>query len=782
MQIPGYRIIRKINQGGMATVYLAIQTSVNREVALKIMSPALNADPVFSERFQREATIVGQLSHPHIVSIYDIGQHKNLNYIAMDYLAGGSVHDKMSSGLSTTEALRITREIANALDHAHEKGYIHRDIKPENILFREDGTAILSDFGVAKTLTGASKMTNAGTVVGTPHYMSPEQARGKPVDGRSDLYSLGIVLYEMLTGSVPFQAEEAVAIAIKHLTAPIPKLPPQQSILQPLLNKMLAKDSDDRFQRGSEVAAAIDALQGNRTTGNPRYLTETEPSAVQVVSLLNALLTTTWAVLTIRIRNPITWLLRWRWDREQGFYQRPPSSVEPALDADQDRETVIATASRYDLEAIPQQSERNKRMAWLLTALVAVGTTLWLGFADDDAQTSEPQQAVIDTDNPRGLATSEAKTPDAIVEDSDDQSLQEDELIIIDSTSVGETAPEPVSEPEPTEPPPPPPPPRYALGVSAQPVGARIRILNITEKYYPGIPLLPGEYHVEVSQRGYDTFKTWVTVTDQDLQLAYELKKTPVPGATFSNQLNDGTQGPTMVIIPAGKFTMGHQGASTTSPTTQIRIRYPFAVSQYEITFADFDKFAKATDRVVPKDNRWGRGSRPVINISWQDAQAYTDWLRKSTGRKYRLLTEAEWEYVARAGTNGDYWWPGNSDQGAGKKAEKAPANCRRGCDGKFSNLFRTKTAPVGTYQSNPFKVFDTAGNVAEWVRDCYQDHYLNLPRDGTARPMASCSLKSVRGGSVKSTLEELKTYSRDKRDPLKGYTDVGFRVLVELY
>lgn len=172
MQIPGYRIIRKINQGGMSTVYLAIQLSVGREVALKVMSPALNADPVFSERFQREANIVGQLSHPNIVSIYDIGRYKNLNYIAMDYLPGGSIHDKMTTGLSTQESLRITKEIALALDHAHDKGYIHRDIKPENILFRENDAAVLSDFGVAKTVSTASRMTNAGTVVGTPHYLS----------------------------------------------------------------------------------------------------------------------------------------------------------------------------------------------------------------------------------------------------------------------------------------------------------------------------------------------------------------------------------------------------------------------------------------------------------------------------------------------------------------------------------------------------------------------------------------------------------------------------------
>src|SRR5690606_30466750 len=201
MQIPGYRIIRKIAQGGMSTVYLAIQISVGRVVALKVMSPTLNGDPSFSERFQREANIVGQLSHPNIVAIYDIGRHENWNYIAMDYLPGGSVHDRMMKGITASEALGITRDIAIALDHAHEKGYVHRDIKPENILFRADNSAVLTDFGVAKGVGVVSRMTNVGQVVGTPHYMSPEQTRGRDLDARSDLYSLGVVFYEMLTGS-----------------------------------------------------------------------------------------------------------------------------------------------------------------------------------------------------------------------------------------------------------------------------------------------------------------------------------------------------------------------------------------------------------------------------------------------------------------------------------------------------------------------------------------------------------------------------------------------------
>lgn len=782
MQIPGYRIIRKINQGGMSTVYLAIQLSVGREVALKVMSPALNADPVFSERFQREATIVGQLSHPHIVSIYDIGRFKNLNYIAMDYLAGGSVHDKMTSGLSATEALRITEEIAYALDHAHEKGYIHRDIKPENILFREDNTAVLSDFGVAKTVSSASRMTNAGTVVGTPHYMSPEQARGKPIDGRSDLYSLGIVFYEMLTGSVPFRAEEAVAIAIKHLTAPIPKLPPQYAPLQPLLQKMLAKDPDNRFQRGREVVEAIQILQGTRGNNNGHYLTETEPSALQIISLLKALVLTSYAALRSQVDLLAQWFMSWRWTPRRGVFLHPNvnvTEIRTSTDTDENsRATVVSTRVQ---KAAHYKTLQHKRVGQVFrgVSLAILLSVIWVAISMTLARFNVPFKPQL----PPQLITA-AEFTDAWVSQTLNEpapATDSSELAAVDAadTPVNGNAEVILSDipvlPPPEEEPPlvTPEPPRFQLSVDAAPIEAKVRILNIREQYYPGIPLLPGRYHIEVSSSGYDPYTEWVELTDQDHAFSVTLRKTPVPGATFYNDLANGSKGPSMVIVPAGSYMMGNAGDSVTSPAHRVRLPHPFAVSQYEITFADYEYFANATDRPVPNDNRWGRGSRPVINVSWQDAQDYVAWLRDTTGRKYRLPTEAEWEYLARAGTDSDFWWSDNSAQNA---------NCRRGCNSEFSNFFRAKTAPIGTYPSNPFSVFDTSGNVAEWVQDCYQDHYLGAPQDGSAVTMENCPSRSVRGGSAESALADIANHSRGHRDPNKSYADVGFRVVVDLY
>ena len=257
IEIPGYRLLRQLGRGGMATVYLAVQESVDREVALKIMSPALLVDPNFGERFLREAKIAARLHHRHVVGIHDVSRVGDYHYIAMEYLAGGPVLSKDGPPRPVSFALRVTREIAGAVNYAQQKGFIHRDIKPDNILLRDDGSSALTDFGIARANDSATRMTRTGSVVGTPHYMSPEQARGKQLDGRADLYSLGVVLYEMLVGRVPYHAEDSLAVGIMHITQPVPRLPDSLAVLQPLVDGFMAKDPNDRFQTGNDAALAI---------------------------------------------------------------------------------------------------------------------------------------------------------------------------------------------------------------------------------------------------------------------------------------------------------------------------------------------------------------------------------------------------------------------------------------------------------------------------------------------------------------------------------------------
>ena len=258
--IPGYDIEGEIGEGAMASVYLATQRSLERKVALKVMAAALAADPHFCERFLREGKTLARLSHPHTVTIHDIGNVGELYYMAMEYLPNGTLKERIAAGMTPEQGVTLIRQIASALGYAHAQGLVHRDVKPANILFRADGTAVLSDFGIAKSLDDRTQFTQAGFAVGTPSYMSPEQARGQEIDGRADLYALGVVLYEILVGELPYNGTDALSTALAHLTEPLPELPVHHGRYQGVLRKLLAKDPADRFPDAAALLLALDQL------------------------------------------------------------------------------------------------------------------------------------------------------------------------------------------------------------------------------------------------------------------------------------------------------------------------------------------------------------------------------------------------------------------------------------------------------------------------------------------------------------------------------------------
>ena len=260
VDVPGYRILRPLGVGGMASVYLAIQESLDREVALKVMSPALAANEEFTDRFLKEGRITAKLSHENLVRVFDIGQFGSIYYLAAEYIPGGTLRDRMAAGLTIAETLDIVRDIAQGLDYAHEKGFVHRDVKPGNVLFKANGTAVLADFGIAKSMDSKTMATQIGNSIGTPHYMSPEQARAEKVDGRSDLYALGAVLFEMLTGTPPYDASDPFTIALMHVTHPLPVLKGEVAWLQPLIERLMAKNADDRCATGEDFILECEKL------------------------------------------------------------------------------------------------------------------------------------------------------------------------------------------------------------------------------------------------------------------------------------------------------------------------------------------------------------------------------------------------------------------------------------------------------------------------------------------------------------------------------------------
>lgn len=252
----------RLGKGGMSHVFLATQHSFERQVAIKILAPTLALEPRFAERFMQEARTVASLNHPHIVPVYDVGEHQGYYYLTMEYVTGGSLKQRLAAdALHENQAQSILRQLAGALNYAGEHGFIHRDVKPDNVLFRADGSALLVDFGIASNVLRDTSVTQSTAIMGTPKYMSPEQHRSQPLTPQSDLYSLGCVLYEMLAGKPPFTASDARSMGLAHLREPIPLLPVALRRYQPLIRQLLAKDPADRPESGNAVISLLDNLE-----------------------------------------------------------------------------------------------------------------------------------------------------------------------------------------------------------------------------------------------------------------------------------------------------------------------------------------------------------------------------------------------------------------------------------------------------------------------------------------------------------------------------------------
>jgi serine/threonine protein kinase len=274
-QFGPYRIVAPLGEGGMATVYKGYQASTDRYVALKILPPYFAHDPTFVARFEQEARIVARLQHPHILPVFDFGRQDGYTYIVMPFIESGSLADLLEKGpLPLSQILQVVGQVGDALDYAHSFGVIHRDVKPGNILIDRRGNCLLTDFGIARMVEGTTALTRTGGTIGTPAYMSPEQIRAEHLDGRSDLFSLGVVLYEMATGRTPFRADTPLAVYVKQLNDPLPSPrsynPGLPEGVERVILKALSKEPPDRFQTAAEMSAALgQAIAGTQTQLTP---------------------------------------------------------------------------------------------------------------------------------------------------------------------------------------------------------------------------------------------------------------------------------------------------------------------------------------------------------------------------------------------------------------------------------------------------------------------------------------------------------------------------------
>lgn len=803
IDIPGYVIRREVGVGGMASVYLALQTSLDREVALKIMSPALAADPTFSKRFLQEARMLASLAHPNIVQVYDVGvTQSQVNYFSMQYLANGDFAQRVRLGWSEKDLLRVLEGVANALGYAHLRGYVHRDVAPGNILFDASDTPILTDFGIARAFSQTARITSAGISVGTSHYMSPEQARGSDVDARSDLYGLGVLTWFGLTGKPPYEGADGFAVSYAHVFEPIPRLPPGKEHWQTLIDKALAKDPAERYQSAEEFIAA---------------LAEIEPETQEEE----------------RQEAPTRVLKR---DSLQVAASRPSEAptrigVLPGIDP-----SLMKNQDSTQTQAAPGRSV----WPWVLAGVGAlligsVGYLLLANRSTGVAGKAVATATVAPSGNPQVSTPSLPTQPDRGAEAASQASTAEtappvdalgDELFAteLDMATVP-TVLDPVAELV-----------RLARSdLAGQRLTNPVR-KNAFERFSLALMI---DAKSKVARQGiFDVAKAYVDLAEKSLgagnlgEFVDYLAKAEQVAGSVPDSAAEVAQVQSRRQVEVGKYldaaqsaladldsdaaTVGFEKAMQIDPGNQaarsglqkaksigkpgyvfrdkmgtgtgpelVVVSSNLAFSRRETTRGEFASWWRAEGRQkfssagascrdresIFRSSRkrdWSSpditqdDSHPVVCVSFAQATAYANWISTQTGHTYRLPTPSEWEQAAR-------------------NAPIASCTSANLADATYNRVFETKngadcndgfaaTAPAGRFPAVS-GVFDLDGNVREWVAACGKSAALTAScRDHGTRGRGWASIAS------KEQLSDANDFAEDV-----SMNSLGFRLVREL-
>jgi serine/threonine-protein kinase PpkA len=727
-EIPGYRIERLLGQGGMACVYLATQESLGRQVSIKVMTPERAPSEDMIRRFEQETRVIAQLDHPHIVSIFEVGRTTDGHlYFSMPFLPHGDLSQR---DLREDQAgiVAIVRALCEALAYAHVQGVVHRDVKPENVLFDKLDRPLLADFGIALTSQNTSRVTREGATLGSTGYMSPEQARGLALDGRSDLYSLGVMCYEMVSGELPFQGPDSLAVALAHVENPVPQLAPTRRHWQPLIDQAMAKQPAQRFQDAVEFLAALDRVQAHLdrrepVAAPPPPSTWSRYSWIGAASIGLALLLGLWAIT------------------------RPRPAFDPLLPAPSTVQASTETAPA-PIAALPVSAPSPLPDANALKTLLDEGDALLkqgklLEPAGDNAAQrylAILQQAPGDAAAQKGLqsvVTAMTSRVKKSVSDDDFAAARngiEQTRLMLDQTPAQETALWP----------------DFATDVGNV---LRQRMTRAARAF---------------DATALEALRGPIGALGAPLQGELQaLIDHPLP--TAGSPLRDNA-GPALGFIPASK-----------------EVARAYALGTTEITRGDYDAFVRATHRAasscrVPhqllsrlRNIDWQdpgfkqTPNDPVVCVSWLDARAYTRWLSQRTGATYRLPTQAEWQHAAPGLGPTDACRNGNVADSS--KSALLSLGDRYSCNDGYAN-----TAPAGQFRANAFGLRDLLGNASEWTQDCSK----TAPLEAQLKDNG-CGERIFRGSSWRDGPNEAPASYQGASDPAVAYTTVGFRVLREV-
>ncbi len=764
-----YEIIRELGRGGMAIVFLAKDKRLEREVALKLLPEEFHHDEKFRTRFIREARVSAKLSHPNIIQIHDVNEKGDFTYFSMSYIQGVPLAKILEKGESFDPKIiaRLVIHVCFALQHAHENNVIHRDIKPENILINKKKMPIVVDFGIAKALS-ETKLSQTGMLIGTPHYMSPEQIKTGEVDGRSDIYSLGILMYEMAVGKTPFKGLDPTAL-MYHQVNEVPKPPHDLNENVPedfsdLIMKSLEKNPNNRYQTAAELGKALHHFIQGAATGAPKAgADKKEPAAAASVKQTPESAKASETVVTR--------------SGAQSAETQSEDSGESLGD------TLVSPAVLGKMRSTDDSDEESSSGIGVVAGAIGIVSILiitgllGLQLLNNDDE-PEPERQTVERQKIQPSQSQQERpqsTAPGLPQSA--ETKPESEPAPAPTRPQRESAPEP--SPPVTE-------PRQQASRPAKTQQTQIpsqpalttprQVSPERQTTQPAATETPSE-RPPVSETPSESLQQQSSTAQK--QIASVPRTAPEPEQPASVSVPERTAPapqtsaqPTATMtwmkIPRGTFEMGDSRGDMPEemlnrPVHRVTLS-DFEMSRDEVTVQQYAVFLDATNNLEPLNWKVQLkfSNRPVVFVSWNDAAAFAEWVGG------RLPTEAEWEYAARGGQTGKmYPWGDNSPENR--------ANFNN--DWENGNGWVRYLKDVGSYPPNNYGLNDMAGNVYEWCYDWFGPYTNSLVTNPTGAASSNYG-RVVRGGGWNSGSRFIRNSVRGPRNPDDRVSHTGFRVV----